>query len=126
MTIKFVKNTYNIYRVLRSVLFIAVVAVVLLFIGLYIVLSVPPVQNYIRKTAEDELTAFLGGDVKIGNVDIIPFNEVRIKNVEFYTPDGEKCIEVSTLGAGIRLWKLIKVRRIEITYAEVLGLRTIR
>ena len=122
MTIKFVKNTYNIYRVLRSVLFIAVVAVVLLFIGLYIVLSVPPVQNYIRKTAEDELTAFLGGDVKIGNVDIIPFNEVRIKNVEFYTPDGEKCIEVSTLGAGIRLWKLIKDRRIEITYAEVLGL----
>ncbi|MDE7441408.1 MAG: translocation/assembly module TamB [Muribaculaceae bacterium] len=117
-----VKVARHVYRVTRSVLFTAVIAVGLLYFLLYILLSVPPVQNYIKERAEKELTAFLKGDVRIGSVDIFPFNEVRLKDVEFYTPEKERCISIGTLGAGIRLWRLIKERRIEITYAEILDL----
>ncbi|MDE5791182.1 MAG: translocation/assembly module TamB [Muribaculaceae bacterium] len=123
MTIRVVKKAYNLYRVMRSVLFTTVVAIASLYVGLYIFLSIPPVQNYIKNQVEKELKSFLGGEVKIGEVDIIPFNEVRIKGVEFFTPEGEKCIEISTLGAGIRLWRLLRAGRIEITYAEILGLK---
>ncbi|MDE7412239.1 MAG: translocation/assembly module TamB domain-containing protein [Muribaculaceae bacterium] len=119
MTISIVKR---IYKVLRSVLFTALVAVVALYISLYVLLSIPPVQNYIRNIAEKELSAFLGGKVIIGKLDIFPFNEVRIKNVDFISPEGEKCITVERIGAGIRLWRLVSERRIEITYAEIIGL----
>ena len=123
MTIKVVNRTYKIYRVLRSVLFTAVVAVAVLYVGLYIFLSIPPIQNHIKNRVAKELTTFLGGEVKIGEIDIIPFNEVRMKSVEFFAPEGERCIEIGTLGAGIRLWKLVREGRIEITYAEILGLK---
>lgn len=39
-----------------------------------------------------------------------------------YDRKGEKCLSVNTLGAGIRLWRLLKEKRIELTYAEVIGL----
>lgn len=123
MTIRVVKKrAYNFYRVMRSVLFTTVITVALLYVSLYVFLSIPPVQNYIRERAERELTAFLGGDVKINKVDIFPFNEVRLKEIEFYTPTGDKCISIGTLGAGIRLWRLIRDRKIEITYAEIVEL----
>ncbi|MDE6716759.1 MAG: translocation/assembly module TamB domain-containing protein, partial [Muribaculaceae bacterium] len=120
MTIKVVKGSY---KVLRTILFTAITAVVAFYIGIYVLLSAPPFQNYIRREAEKELTKFLGGDVKIGEVSIFPFNEVRLKNVEFFTPYGERCIYVERLGAGIRLSRLVTDRKIEITYAELVGFK---
>lgn len=112
----------RVYRVLRSVLFTAIAAVVALYLALYILLSIPPIQDKIKKVAQDELTSFLGGQVTIGKVDIFPFNEVRLKDVSFYTPEKEKCISVGTLGAGIRLSRLLSEGKVEFTYAEILDL----
>ena len=107
---------------MRSILFTTVIAVVAVYIGLYILVSTPYVQNEIKSRAEKELTSFLGGEVRIGSVDIFPFNEVRLKRVEFFTPAKERCISIGTLGAGIHLWTLLRHHKIEITYAEVLDL----
>lgn len=97
------------------------VVIGLLFL-LYILLSVPPIQDSIRSRAEKELTQFLGGNVKIGKVDIYPFNEVVLHNVSFYTPTGERCISSEKIAAGINLWQLIKEGRIVIGYAELIAL----
>ena len=45
-----------------------------------------------------------------------------MSDVAVYTPSGEKCLDVGTLGVGIHLWKLIYDNRVEITYAEIIGL----
>lgn len=110
------------YKALRSILFSAIIIVGILFGSLYVLLSLPFVQNFIGKTAEEELTSFLGGEVRIGDVSIFPFNEVVLSDVSLSTPQGEECISVGRLGAGINLWTLLVNRKIEITYAEIIEL----
>lgn len=111
-----------IYRTLRGILFTAIIFVAVVYLALYVLLTIPAVQNSISRRAETELEKFLGTDVRIGHLIIKPFNEVVIKNFEVMTPQGEKCLSVETVGAGINLWRLIKERRIEISYGEIIGL----
>ena len=110
------------YKVLRSFLFTVITIAVAIYVVLYVVLSVPAVQKGVRDVAEREVSAFLGSKVEIGNLKLFPFNEVRLSDVSVYSPDGKKCVYVSTLGAGIHLWRLVYDRKIEITYAEIIGL----
>lgn len=110
------------YKVLRSFLFTIICIIVCLYVGLYVVLSVPGVQRSVKGRIEKEATAFLGAKVEVGDLNIFPFNEVRLSDVTVYTPEGNRCISIGTLGAGVQLWKLIYDGKIEITYAEIIGL----
>ncbi|MDE6339151.1 MAG: hypothetical protein K2K97_05120, partial [Muribaculaceae bacterium] len=110
------------YKVLRSILFALISIGALIYVGLYISLSIPGVQQSIKSKAEKAVTDFLNAQVKIERMSIVPFSEVKMTGVDFYTPEGEKCISVKTLGAGINLWRLVSVGKVEITYAEVIGL----
>ena len=112
----------NIYRVARSVLFSVITLVAAIYLILYILLSVPAVQTRIKVIAEKEATKFLGGEVSVQALTIRPFNELILNGVEVHTPDGEKCLRVETLGAGINLMRLIKGEGIEFSYGEIIGL----
>lgn len=112
----------NIYRVARSLLFSVIIFIAAVYLILYILLSVPGVQNQIRLLAMKEASAFLGGEVEIQNLAIRPFNEVIISGLEVRTPKGEKCLGVETLGAGISLIKLLRGEGIEFSYGEIIGL----
>ncbi len=114
--------TRQIYRVVRSILFTAVLAVGVLFVGLYVFLQFPPVQQAIKNKAQSELSGFIGGRVNIGDVSIHPFKELVLNDVGIDTPDGEKCVRIDKLGAGLDLWSLIAGRKIIITYVELIGL----
>ncbi|MDE6754088.1 MAG: translocation/assembly module TamB [Muribaculaceae bacterium] len=112
----------KIYRVARSVLFTAILTIVGIYLIAYVLLSVPSVQNRIKSVAEREASAFLGGEVKIDDLVLKPFNELTINGLNVYDPNGEKCLYVETLGAGINLWRLLNTGKIEITYGEIIGL----
>lgn len=112
----------SVYRVVRSILFAAVITVAALIILLYIALSTPWVQDRIRNTAQKELASLFKAPVTIGGLDVSPFNELTLTDVEVLTPQNEKCVNVERLGVGINLWKLIVDRKVEITYAELIGL----
>lgn len=114
--------TRSIYRVVRSILFTAVLTVVALIAIVYISISIPAVQRSLKNVAERELSALIGGRVSISSVEIFPFNELRLHGVSVYTPVGERCISVGRLGAGIDLWTLISSGEIEISYAEIISL----
>lgn len=110
------------YKVLRTLLFSAVILVVATYVLLYILISVPGMQRSIKERVCKELSNYLGGEVSIGSLDIRPFNEVRLSEVSLKTPSGEECLHIGTVGAGIHLWRLISDRKIEITYGEFLDL----
>ena len=111
------------YKVVRSVLFATVAFLAFVFISLYILLSIPAVQNKIKDITAKELTAFLGADLEIGRISISPFNEVVIDDVVLYEPGSEKkCVAIDKLGAGISLWNLVRYQHVVITYAELIGL----
>ena len=55
----------QIYKVARSVLFSVIIFIAALYLILYILLSVPSVQNDLRAIAEREITKYIGGKVSI-------------------------------------------------------------
>ncbi len=113
------------YRVMRSVLFIAVAFVAVLYIGLYVTLSIPAVQRSVRDVAQTELSKLVGSRVDIDAVDIYPFNEVVVRGVTLYQPADtlQRTLYVEKVGAGISLTSLIWRHRIVITYAELMGMK---
>ncbi|MDE5888042.1 MAG: translocation/assembly module TamB [Muribaculaceae bacterium] len=113
----------KIYRVARSVLFTAVLAVVGIYLGIYVLLSVPAVQNRIKGIAVKEISAFLGSEVKIDNLVVKPFNEVVVKGLSVNDLSGRECLYVETVGVGVSLWKLLSEGKVEFSYGEIIGLR---
>ena len=109
------KTIRNIYRVVRSILFSLILTVVGFFLLLYVALSLPPMQNWIKGMAEEELSRLFKTEVSIGRVDFHPFNQVELYDVEVPTPEGSRCLDAEKIGAGIGLWRLIRKGEIEIT-----------
>lgn len=99
------------YRVVRSLLFTAIAVVAVLYVGLYVTLSVPSVQEKVRQVACEELSALVGSRVEIGDVTINPFNEVVVRDLILYQPqpDGRQCLYVEKVGAGISIWDLLAI-----------------
>ena len=112
-----------IYKVIRSILFTAVVAMVVIFVFLYAALSIPPVQEMIRDRLVKELSIFLGSKVKVRNLTIHPLNEVIIEDAVFFDLNNKECLNVKRLGAGINIWRLIFSGDIEITYVELIDFK---
>ncbi len=116
------KAGYNIYRVIRSILVTAISAVTGIYVMLYIVLSLPRVQEEVKKIGETELSKLLQTEVTVGKLQISPFNQVVLYDVSVPDQHNDTLLHVDKLGAGISVYNLIAKRRIVITYAEVIGL----
>ncbi len=110
------------YVIIRAIL----VALLALIVGvptlLYLLLSIPSIQNKIRTESEIELTKLLGTDVAIGDVSIAPFNRVKIEDVVALDASGDTALYVGRLGAGIKMRDLIFDGNIIISYVELIGM----
>ena len=63
-----------IYKIIRSLLVAGLTAMVGLYVILYIVLSVPQVQDKVKRVGETELSKLLHTEVSVGKLSIAPFN----------------------------------------------------
>ncbi len=113
------RRTYEIFRAILVALLVLAVGVPAL---LYVLLSIPGIQNKIRTESEHELTSLLGTEVNIGKVSIAPFNRVTIEKVVAMDADGDTALRVGRLGAGIKLKDLLLKGDIVVTYIELIGL----
>lgn len=112
----------TIYKVLRSILFTGILFVVGVYVLTYIALSIPYVEKKIKNEVENFAGDYLSTKVIIGDLEVYPFNEVRLHNLTVKDKNGKVCLHVETLGAGITLWRLIFKGEIEITYGEISGM----
>lgn len=112
-----------IYNPIRTVLVTTLIAVVVIFAGLYLALSIPAVQNKIKSAGEQALSDYLGTPVSIGHVSIEPFDQVTLNQVLVPDLHGDSLLVVDKLGAGISLYDLITRQKIVLTYAELVGMR---
>ena len=111
-----------IYKIIRSLLVAGLTAMVGLYVILYIVLSVPQVQDKVKHVGETELSKLLHTEVSVGKLSIAPFNEVVLQDVVVPDQKGDTLLKVSKLGAGFSIYNLVVRRRIVFTYAELIGL----
>ncbi|WP_407402971.1 translocation/assembly module TamB domain-containing protein [Sodaliphilus sp.] len=117
------KAARKIYNILRLAIVTALVSIVGVFAIAYVALSIPAVQDKIKEVGEEELSNLLHTDVKIGEVTIMPFNEVVLKDVEVPDQKGDSLFTIEKLGAGVSLYNLVVNQRIVFTYAEIVGLK---
>lgn len=96
--------------------------VVVIYAGLYILLSIPAVQEKVKGVACVEASKLLGGRIDIGRLDIRPFSEVSLSDVSLTSPEGERCATIENVSAGIDIWSLLADHRIVLNYAEIIGL----
>lgn len=109
------------YKVFSSIVFSLLLLAATLYLALYVSLSLPVVQRWIKGVMESEFNARSSGRLEIGDIDISPFSEVVLTDVRFIHPDGTAVVSAQTVGAGINLWKLIREQKVQITYAEVIS-----
>lgn len=116
------KIPIHIYKVARSIIVTVLLAFLIVYTTLYVVLSVPAVQNKIRTTAETELSKLLHTNVEIGKIEINPLSELALYDVSIPDQKGGRMVTVDKIGAGINLPRLVFYQRIVLNYAEVVGL----
>lgn len=114
-----------IYKVLRSVIIFVILLALFVYVGLYVALSIPAVQDEVKTIASRELSRLLGGRLEIGKLNVAPFSEVVVDDVSLSSPSGEKVASISKVAAGIDMWCLLSQRRIVLNYAEIMGLSAV-
>lgn len=110
------------YKIIRTVLFSLILTLAGLYALMYIGLSLPVVQNWIKGVIESEFNKRSDGRLEIGSLSVSPFSEAILTDVRFISPQGEAVVKASKVGAGINITRLIFSREVEITYAELIGL----
>jgi hypothetical protein len=108
-------------------IFRAIVCVILLFavltpVTLYVMLSLDPVQNYIRNIGQTELTRLLGAEVTIGKVGIRPFNKLDVRNVSLNLGN-DSIAAIDDVSAGFELYHFIRTGELVFDYALIDGAR---
>lgn len=83
----------HIYKIARSIIVTMLLAFLIVYTALYVVLSVPAVQNKIRTTAEEELSKFLKTNVTIGKIEINPLSELALYDVRIPDQQGGKWLQ---------------------------------
>lgn len=108
-------------KAIRAVSLAAIFIVVSIYAFLYVAISVPSIQRQIKDIVEKEFSLFLKSKLTVGDIKLLPFNEVKLSNVMLYTPDSKPCITINRVEAGISLLSLIRDRKITISYVELVG-----
>lgn len=90
-------------------------------VAVYVLLSVPAVQDRIRLFCEKELSRQLGAEVMIGDIDIRPFNRADVTGVTLVS-EGDTVATLRRVSAGIDVWRFVSRREITVNYASVIGL----
>ena len=96
--------------------------VVGVYVVAYVLLSIPAFTNYLKERVGRELSEMTGGTIEIRDIRIYPFNEAKVEGLKVTDPEGNQCLSIETVGAGIRLWKLITEGNIEISFGEIIGM----
>ncbi len=111
----------KVWQIFRAVMSVLLLMAVILPAAVYVLLSIQPVQNYLRDAAVKQLSALLGADVGIERVEIHPFRRLSVKGINVSLA-GDTLAGVSTVSAGFDLYPLLARREFVLNYALVDGL----
>lgn len=110
------------YSAFRLFVHIVIISVIAIYTIAYILLSVPAVQERVRRTGVEELSALLNSPITIDRIQISPFNKVELFGV--YLPDlkGDTLLYANKAAAGIALSDLIFNKELIFTNIQLFGL----
>lgn len=102
-------------------MFIGIALVILVPSALYLVLSTEWATDKLKDFAEEELTQLLGTNLKIGKINIQPFNIVSIKDITVEDDFGKTALEVGEIQTRFELRYFLTKGRLMFDYVELNG-----
>lgn len=110
------------YKILRALLIALFVFVLGTPMAIYVIISLPSVQQYLCKVGENELSKLLGTGVDIESIGITPFNRISVSDVTILDDFKKEALNIEQLDAGIDLYELFHNEKIVVTHAAIIGL----
>lgn len=111
----------KLFRIFKRIFQISAIALFVLYVFMYTVISLPGVQNKVRTTAETMLSETLEVPLKINRIEISPFNRVEIYNVTVPDQEGDTLLYANKIGASINLWQLVNNGKISLNNIQLFG-----
>ena len=94
-----------------------------LYIATIVLLHIPAVQTSLAQKAADIVGGKLGTKVRVGRVDLGFINRFVLDDILIYDQQHKKMLAASRVGARIDLWHLLRTGEINVSSAQVFGLR---
>ena len=110
------------YKIICTLLIVLLVLLLVTPMALYVIVSLPSVQQHLCQVGETELTKLLGTNVEIESVSITPFNQLSVNNVTIEDDNRFDAVKIKTIDAGIDIYEYLKNDKIVITHAALIGL----
>lgn len=101
------RRTFNAFK---RVIIVILVSVVSLYAGLYLLLSIPFVQQKIKSISVHELQNILHTELDIERISIEPFNKVALHKLYLKDLQGDTLLYADRLSAGFELLPLLEKR----------------
>lgn len=111
----------KLYRIVRSVLVVCLLLAFVVPATLYVLLSIPSIQQNICERVEGELSRVLNTPVSIRAIALSPFNRATLLDVSVLDAKGDTCLQVKRLGTAVNLRHLAH-RKLVFNYGEIIGL----
>ena len=107
------------YKIICTLLIVLLVLLLVTPMALYVIVSLPSVQQHLCQVGETELTKLLGTNVEIESVSITPFNQLSVNNVTIEDDNRFDAVKIKTIDAGIDIYEYLKNDKIVITHANL-------
>lgn len=111
----------KIFRIIKRIFQITALSLITLYSLVYIIISLPVVQNSLCTTGEKLLAETLGVPVDISRLEFSPFNRIELFEVTMPDQQGDTLMYAKKLGTGIDLMALTK-GRIRLKNIQIFGL----
>src|SRR5690349_2107315 len=99
---------------IRKVLAYTVTAVLFLIISAFLILQIPPVQNYLISHYLKDFTKATGFPSTIGSFSMLWFDRLELIDVKIYDPEGHKMISADKILVNFKLSNLLEETNINI------------
>lgn len=109
------------YKIFRLLIVTLLMLAVVIPVGIYVTVSLPPVQRHLKGIAEIELSRLLDTEVSIGDLSITPFNHASLDDVVVKDLNGDTALYAKKIAAGIDMYNLLVRQKISISYTVIRG-----
>lgn len=92
------------------------------YVLLYLIISLPSIQDSMRLKAQNELSKILNIPLTISRIEFSPFNRIELFNVTIPDQRGDTLLYANKIGVGISLDELIINNRICLNNIQLFGM----
>lgn len=115
-------NMKRFYSAFRWCVHIVVFSAIAIYTLGYILLSIPGIQDKVRRIGTKELTELLGTEISIERIQISPFNKLELFGAYIPDQNGDTLLCANKISAGIALSDLIFDQELTFTNIQLFGL----